>query len=152
MFGNLGDSSLATLTVTSLGHVTEMLSPAFDANTLFYEVNVTSLTYTVDADASSEVATGGSGWKSGTRHLHCALDSSRVPEYGVIVSARDGTTATYVAHAFFQPVPCDCYADTCNAFDGSCVCHVEWYGSSCNVHCPGSLPWHDRDMCDTASS
>ena len=79
-FGNLVDSSLATLTVTSLGHVTEVLSPAFDASTLFVNVNVTSLTYTVDASASSEVATGGSGWKSGTRHLHCALDSSRVPE------------------------------------------------------------------------
>ena len=80
VFGNLVDLSLATLTVTSLGHVTEVLSPAFDASTLFYEVNVTSLTYTVEASASSKVATGGSGWKSGSRHLHCALDSSRVPE------------------------------------------------------------------------
>ena len=58
MFGVLVYSSLATLTVTSLGHVTEVLSPAFDAGTLFYEVNVTSLTFTVDAGASSEVATG----------------------------------------------------------------------------------------------
>ena len=45
-FGNLVDSSLSTLTVTSLGHVTEELSPAFDASTFFDEVNVTSLTYT----------------------------------------------------------------------------------------------------------
>ena len=37
----------------------------------------------------------------------------------VIVSARDATTTTYVAHAFFQPVLCDCYAGTCDAFDGS---------------------------------
>ena len=57
-FGNLVDSSLATLTVTSLGHVTKVLSPAFNAGSLFYEVNVTSLTYTVDASASSEAATG----------------------------------------------------------------------------------------------
>ena len=42
----------------------------------------------------------------------------------VIVSARDATTTTSVAHAFFQPVPCICYADTCKAFDGSCVCHA----------------------------
>ena len=57
-FGNFVESSLATLTVTSLGHVTEVLSPAFDAGTLFDVVNVTSLTYTVDASASSEVAAG----------------------------------------------------------------------------------------------
>ena len=57
-FGNLVNSSLATLTVTSLGHVAEVLSPAFDASTLVYEINVTSLTYTVDASANSEVATG----------------------------------------------------------------------------------------------
>ena len=36
-FGDLVDSSLATLTVTSLGHVTEVLSPAFDAGILFYK-------------------------------------------------------------------------------------------------------------------
>ena len=61
-------------------HVTKVLSPAFDADTLFYEVNVTSLTYSVDASASSEAATGlKNKWESGTRHLHCALDSSRVP-------------------------------------------------------------------------
>ena len=64
VFGNLVDSSLATLTVTSLNHVTDVLSPAFDASTLFYEVNVTSLTYKVDASASGEVATNGSAWKS----------------------------------------------------------------------------------------
>ena len=52
-FGNLVNSSLATLTVTSLGHVTKVLLPAFDADTIFYEVNVTSVTYTVDACASS---------------------------------------------------------------------------------------------------
>ena len=57
-FGVLVDSSLATLTVTSLGHVTEVLSPAFDVGTLFYQVNVTSLTYTVDASARSDAATG----------------------------------------------------------------------------------------------
>ena len=39
VFGNFGDSSLATLTITSLNHVTKMLSPAFDANTPFHEVN-----------------------------------------------------------------------------------------------------------------
>ena len=104
-------------TVTSLGHVTEVLSPAFDAGTLFYEVNVTSLTYTLDASASNDAATN-----MGTRHLHCALDSSRVPgKERVLVSARDATTTTNVVHTFFQPVLCDCYAGTCNAFNGSCV-------------------------------
>ena len=44
--GDLVVSSLSTLTVTSLSHVTEVLSPAFNAGTLFYKVNVTSLTYT----------------------------------------------------------------------------------------------------------
>ena len=57
-FGNLVNSSLATLTVTSLGHVTKVLLPAFDADTIFHEVNVTSLTYTVNACASSEAAAG----------------------------------------------------------------------------------------------
>ena len=63
----------------------------------------------------------------------------------MLVSARDATTTTYVVHTFFQPVPCDCYAGTCNAFDGSCVSDAEWYVSSCNVHCPGSVPCHDRE-------
>ena len=54
-FEDLVDSSVSTLTVS---HVTEVLSPAFDAGTLFYEVNVTSLTYTVDASARSDAATG----------------------------------------------------------------------------------------------
>ena len=106
------DSSLATLAVTSLGHVTEVLSPAFDAGTLFYKVNVTSLMYTKNASASSETATGGSGWKSGSRHL-------QYPNTRVIVSARDATTTSYIAHAFFQPFPCDCYAGTCHTFDSS---------------------------------
>ena len=57
-FGDLVESSFSTLAVTSLGHVTKALSPTFDAGTLFYEVNVTSLTYTVDASASSDAATG----------------------------------------------------------------------------------------------
>ena len=48
-FGDLMDSCPGTLTITSLGHVTEVLSSAFKAGTLFYDVNVTSLTYTVDA-------------------------------------------------------------------------------------------------------
>ena len=57
-FGDLVDSSFSTLTVTSLSHVTEVLSHAFNAGTLFYKVNVTSLTYTVDASARSDAATG----------------------------------------------------------------------------------------------
>ena len=46
-FEDLVDSSLSTLTVKFLSHVTEVLSPAFSASTLFYKVNVTSLTYRV---------------------------------------------------------------------------------------------------------
>ena len=38
----------------------------------------------------------------------------------------------------------NCYAGTCNAFDGSCVCDAEWYGSSFKAHCPGVCPCHDR--------
>ena len=41
---------------------------------------------------------------------------------------------------FFQPVPSDCDAGTCNAFDGSRVCNTEWYGSSCTAHCSGICP------------
>ena len=68
----------------------------------------------------------------------CALDSSRVPEYRVIVSARDATTTTYVAHAFFQPVPSDCYAGTCNSVDGSCVCTRS---GTFQLQCPLSLKY-----------
>ena len=68
-----------------------------------YEVNVTSLTYTADASTSSDAATGLEVDGSGICHLHCALDSSRVPEIRVLVSARDATTTTYIVHAFFQP-------------------------------------------------
>ena len=60
-FEDLVDSSLSTLTVTYLSHVTEVLSPAFSAGTLFYKVNVTSLTCTVDASARSDAATGFKG-------------------------------------------------------------------------------------------
>ena len=57
-------------------------------------------------------------------------------ENRVLVSARDATTTTYVVHAFFQPVPCDCYANNCNAFDGSCMC--AWSGT---FQLQGPLSW-----------
>ena len=132
-FGNLVNSSLATLTVTSLNHVTKMLSPAFNADTIFYEVNATSLTYTVDACASSEAATGLNVNRQAVPAIY--IMHSTAPAYQenrVLVSACDTTTTTYVVHAFFRPVPCDCYAGTCNSFDGSCVCDAE-YGSSCKT-------------------
>ena len=59
-YEDMVDSSLSTLTVTYLRHVTEVLSPAYNAGTLFYKVNV-SLTYSVDASARSDVATGFTG-------------------------------------------------------------------------------------------
>ena len=73
-----------------------------------YEVNVTSLTYTVDASTSSDAATGvevdGSGWKKTAPAIYTV--HSTAPAYqkiGVLVSARDATTTTCVVHAFFQP-------------------------------------------------
>ena len=112
-FRNLVNSSYATLTVTSLGHVTQVLSPAFDADTIFYEVNVTSLTYMVNACASNEEgATGLEVDKKRSRHLHPCSTDPAYHENKELVSARDTTTTTYVVHAFFRPVPCDCYAGT----------------------------------------
>ena len=71
-FGDLmKNSSLATLTVTSLGHVTEVLSPASDAGTLFCAVN------TMDASASSDTATG-LEMDGEAAPATYALDSSRV--------------------------------------------------------------------------
>ena len=146
-FGDLVDSTLSTLTVTFLGHVTKVLSSAYDANTLFYEVNVTSLTYTVDASASSDAAAGlDVDGKAAPAIYTVHSTSPAYQENRVLVSARDATTTIYVVHAFFQPVPCNCYAHTCNAFDSSCMCDAEWYKSSCNAHCPGSGPCHDRDV------
>ena len=111
----------------------------FRAGTLFHEVNVTSLTCTVDASASSDAATGLEVDGKAAPAIHTVHSTAPAyQEIRVLVSARDATTTTNVVHAFFQPVPCDCYAGTCNAFDGSCVCDAEWYGSSCNAHCPGS--------------
>ena len=116
-FGVLVYSSLATLTVTSLDHVTEVLSPAFDAGTLFYGVN------TVDASASGDAATGlKMDGKAAPAIYTVHSTAPAYQEKRVLVSTRDATTTTYVSHTFFQPVPCDCYAGTCNAFDGSCVC------------------------------
>ena len=57
-------------------------------------------------------------------------------ENRVLVSARDATTTTYVVHALFQPVPCNCYTNTCDAFDGSCV--WAWSGTF-QLQCP--LSW-----------
>ena len=101
-FGNWVDSSLATLTVTSLGHVTEVLSPAFDTSTLFYEVNVTALrtqwTPVPVAKWLQAIVDGKAAPAIYTVH-------STAPAYQnnrVIVSARDATTTTYVAHAFFH--------------------------------------------------
>ena len=103
-FGDLVDSSLCTLTVTSLGNVTEVLSPAFDAGTLFYEVNVTSVTYTVDASASSDAATGlGVDGKAAPAIYTVHSTAPAYQEIRVLVSARDATTTTYIVHAFFQP-------------------------------------------------
>ena len=103
-FGDLVDSSLSTLTVTSLGHVTEVLSPAFDAGTLFYEVNVTSLTYTVDASASSDAATGLEVDGKAAPAIYTVHSTAPAyQEIRMLVSARDATTTTYIVHAFFQP-------------------------------------------------
>ena len=82
----------------------------------FCEVN------TVDASASSDTATG-LEMDGRTAPVTCTIHSI-APAYQkirVLVSDREATITTYVVHAFFQPVPCDCYAGTCNAFDGSCV-------------------------------
>ena len=49
---------------------------------------------------------------------------SGTQENKVLISACDATTTTYVVHAFFQPVPCFCYAHT---FDGSGGVGMEWY-------------------------
>ena len=106
-------------------HVTKVLSSAFDADTIFYEVNVTSLTYTVAACASSEAATSlNVDGKAVPANYIGHSTAAAYQENRVLVSARDATTTTYVVHAFLQPVPCDCYAGTCNAFDG-CVCDAE---------------------------
>ena len=103
-FGDMADSSLATLTVTFLGHVTDVLSPAFDAGTLFYEVNVTSVTYTVDASASSAAATGLEvDGKSAPAIYTVHSTAPAYQEIRVLVSACDATTTTYVVHAFFSP-------------------------------------------------
>ena len=134
------DSSLSTLTVTSLNHVTKVLSPAFNADTIFYEVNATSSTDTADACARSEAATGLNVNRQAVPAIY--IMHSTAPAYQenrVLVSVCDTTTTTYVVHAFFRPVPCDCYAGTCNSFDGSCVCDAE-YGSSCKTYCPGVCP------------
>ena len=115
-FGNWMNSSLATLTVTSLGHVTKMLLPAFDADSVFYEVNVTSLTYTVNACASSETATG------------LEVDGKAVPanyivhstaptyqENRVLVSAHNNLRR---ARLLLASSVCF-YVGTCNSFDCS---------------------------------
>ena len=141
-FGNLVNSFIAPLTVTSFGHVTKVLSPAFDADSIFYEINVTSLTYTVDACASSEVATGlnvNGKVVPAIYIVHSTAPAYQKKKNRVLVSACDTTTTTYVVHAFLWPVPCNFYAGTCNSFDGSCLCDAE-YGSSCKTHCPGVCP------------
>ena len=80
-FENLVDSSLSTLTVTYLSHVTEVLSPAFSAGTL----SLQSQRHFFDVRSGRQCQERrGCGlqrrWQGGTRHLHCALDNSRVPE------------------------------------------------------------------------
>ena len=69
-------------------------------------------------------------------------------EIKVLISASDVTTTTYVVHAFFQPVPGDCYAGTCNPFVGSCVCDAD---STFQLQCP--LSWKcalpRRERCAT---
>ena len=72
-------------------------------------------------------------------------------ENRVLVSARDVTTTTFVVHTSFEPVPCDCYAGTCNAFDSSCVCDAEWcVPVAMPIVLEVCLPRQGK-MCDTAS-
>ena len=101
---DLVDSSLSTLTVTYLSHVTEVWSPAFSAGTLFYKVNVTSLTYTVDASARSDAATG---FKGNGKAAHAIFTvHSTAPAYQKIeglVSAHSVTTTTYIVPPSFSP-------------------------------------------------
>ena len=61
------------------------------------------------------------------------------------MSARNATTTTNVVPAFFQPVPCNCYANTCNASRRLLCLGMEWYVPVAMPICPESLPCHDRE-------
>ena len=76
-FGDLVDSSPSTLTVTSLGHVTEVLSPAFEAGTRLYSFQ-RGQRHFFDVHSGRQCQERcGYGLQSGS--VHCPLDSSRAP-------------------------------------------------------------------------
>ena len=140
------DSPLATLTVTSLNHVTKVLSPAFDADTLFYVVNVTSLTYSVDASASSDAATGlNINWKAARAIYTVHSTAPAYQENRVLVSARDTTTTTYVCTPSFSQF-CVIVTLVPVMLSTAPVCVHEVVRSSFNARCPGSVPCHNREV------
>ena len=125
--------------------MTEVLSPAFDADTLFYEVNVTSLTYSVDASASSDGATGLKvNGKAAPAIYTVHSTAPAYQENRVLVSARDATTK--------QPTSCTPSFSQFRVIvtlipvmlSTAPVCVHGVVRSSCNAHCPGSMPCHDR--------
>ena len=69
-----------------------------------YEVNVTSLTYTVNASTRSDTATGLEvDGKAATAIYTVHSTAPAYQEIRVLVSARVATTTMYVVHAFCQP-------------------------------------------------
>ena len=138
-------SSLTTLTVTSRGHVTEVLSPAFDAGTLFCEVNITSLTYTVEASASSDEL---QAWKcKGKRHPPLTLCTRQLPR------ARKLRCLSRPAMRPQQPMSCTPSFSQFRVIvtlvpvilSSAPVCVTRIVRSSCNAHCPGNVPCHDGE-------
>ena len=119
------NSSLATLTVTSL-----VLSPAFDAGTLFYEVNATSLTYTVDASASSDTATGLEVDGKASPAIYTVHSTAPAyQEIRVLVSTRDATTTPVmlstalvcVTRSGMDPVATPIVLEVCPATTRGCA-------------------------------
>ena len=92
-----------------LGHVTEVFSPAFSAGTLFYKVNVTSLTYNVDASARSDAATGFKEMERWhTPSSLCTRQLPRTKKLRVLVSAHSETITTYILPRLLSSLSWSC--------------------------------------------
>jgi len=139
------DSSLKTLQILPRGNASSdpgSLVPAFRSDIFKYELNVTSLQYTLIAVANSSLALPVEIdlYKSSPANFEVKDVAPESRLILVTVISRDLTSSNYYIRVFFQPVPCSpaCSNDgECDGMTGTCKCTDGYHGDTCEAYCPG---------------
>lgn len=147
------DSTLRALEVFNLGESNNpgVWTPPFDPVVTFYEVSVSALWFTVQAQATeellSEVRLG-----EGLPRNHQFDITAAAPTFvtvEVTVQAADNSQTQYTLQVSKPPVVCSppCNNGTCNELSGGCDCDEGYFGELCDVHCPDDCGGPTQGSC-----